>query len=375
MPDKNQINKSFYNNIRSVIDSARSYSNKAVNSAMVQAYWNIGKLISEYEGEKTNRSDYGKRIIEILSEQLTKDFGKGFTSTNLKYMRKFFLIFPIGHAVSDQLQVKKSHSLSDQSKLINNESVFVINNAINPELSWTHYRLLLKVENKTVRDFYIRETVENNWSTRQLDRQISSHYYERLISSKDQTAVRSEAASSSDKLLPKDIIKDPYVLEFLNLKSNNRFLEKDLETELIDKLQDFLLELGKGFAFVERQKRITADNDNFYIDLVFYNYILKCFVLIDLKIGKLTHQDIGQMDMYVRMYEDLKHVSGDNPTIGIILCNEKNATVAKYSVLSENEQLFASEYMLHLPSEDELQNKLQKEFEQIKIENKLKRNT
>jgi predicted nuclease of restriction endonuclease-like (RecB) superfamily len=220
---------------------------------------------------------------------------------------------------------------------------------------------LLKVENKEARDFYIEEAIENNWSTRQLERQINSFYYQRLISSRDKHKLKVEAKKTKEEVLNDEFVKDPYILEFLELKKNTNYFEKDIEKALIDKLQDFLLELGKGFAFVERQQRISADNDNFYIDLVFYNYILKCFVLIDLKAGKLTHQDIGQMDMYVRMYEDLKRSENDNPTIGIILCSEKNDTVIKYSVLKENKQLFASKYMIYMPSEKELKKELEKE--------------
>jgi len=238
---------------------------------------------------------------------------------------------------------------------------------LHPELSWTHYRLLLKLENPKARNFYIQECIESNWSTRQLERQINSFYYERLLSSQNKQVVRDEAETNAVTLKPENIIKDPYIFEFLNLKENT-FLEKDLEEALIGKLQTFLLELGKGFAFVAQQQRITADGEHFYVDLVFYNYLLKCFVLIDLKLGKLTHQDIGQMDFYVRYYENEVKTSTDNPTIGIILCSEKNETIIKYSILEESQQLFASKYKLYLPTEEELIQELESELLQLKLE-------
>jgi len=227
------------------------------------------------------------------------------------------------------------------------------------------------VENEKARNFYLNEAAETRWSTRQLERQINSFYYERLLSSKDKKSVVDEADRNASPAKPEDLIKDPYVLEFLNLKENKLLLEKELETGLLGKLQDFLLELGKGFSFVARQYRISAGNDHFYIDLVFYNYILKCFLLIDLKIGKLTHKDIGQMDFYVRYFEGNIKAESDNPTIGMILCSEKNETIVKYSVLNENKQMFASRYKLYLPTEEELAKELRHEIELIRGENKL----
>jgi len=293
--------ETIYNEIKTFLENARTQAYKAINSAMVQAYWNIGRLIVEQEQNGEAKSKYGQALIKELSKRLTHDFGKGFTVTNLNYMRQFYLSFPIDHALRDQ---------SDM-------------NALRPELSWTHYRLLLKVENPRARNFYVQECIESNWSTRQLERQINSFYYERLLSSQNKQVVREEAETKAITLRPENVIKDPYVLEFLDLKQNSQFLEKDLEDALIGKLQAFLLELGKGFAFVARQRRITADGEHFYIDLVFYNYLLKCFVLIDLKLGKLTHQDIGQMNFYVRYYEGKIRTETESPTIGIILCSEK----------------------------------------------------
>ena len=329
-----------YSGIKRILEEARSTAYRAVNFAMVQAYWNIGRVIVEEEQKGKTKADYGQALIQELAKRLTQEYGKGFTQTNLWYMRQFFMIFPILHALRG-------------------------------ELTWTHYRLLLKVENENARNFYLNEAAETGWSTRQLERQINSFYYERLLSSKDKKPVIDEADRNALPAKPEDLIKDPYVLEFLNLKENKLFLEKELETGLLGKLQDFLLELGKGFSFVARQYRISADNDHFYIDLVFYNYILKCFLLIDLKIGKLTHKDIGQMDFYVRYFEGNIKAESDNPTIGMILCSEKNETIVKYSVLNENKQMFASRYKLYLPTEEELAKELRHEIELIRGENKL----
>lgn len=241
-------------------------------------------------------------------------------------------------------------------------------------MSWTHYKLIIKVESEEVREFYIKECIENNWSTRQLERQINSFYYERILSTQNQfrDEVKNEISILEEGLKPDDIIKDPYVLEFLSLNDNSRFTERELETELINYLQKFLLELGKGFSCVGRQKRITIDGDHFYIDLVFYNYLLKCFVLIDLKLGKLAYQDIGQMEFYVRYYEKEIKTEGDNPTIGIILCSDKNDAMVRYSVLEENKNLFASKYKLYMPTEEELKKELVRERGYFELEESLR---
>ncbi|MCB2299487.1 PDDEXK nuclease domain-containing protein [Clostridium tagluense] len=333
------INNNFYESVKNILEEARTKAYSSINSYMLKAYWNIGRMIVE-EQSGTDRAEYGQYILKELSKKLTKDYGKGFDYSNLTRMRKLYLSFTNIDALRQQL-------------------------------SWTHYRLLMKVEDATKRDFYIAECIKSNWSTRQLERQINSFYYERLLSSQDKNLVRSEILETEIGLKSNDIIKDPYVLEFLDLKENINFLEKDLEQGLMNNLQEFLLELGKGFAFVARQKRITADGDHFYIDLVFYNYLLKCFVLIDLKIGKLTHENIGQMDFYVRYYE--KEVKGDddNPTIGIILCSEKNETIVKYSILEESKQIFASKYMLYMPTEEELKREINKDREILEIEERM----
>lgn len=332
-------NDDLYLKIKTILQSARDNAYRHINFVMVEAYWNIGKQIVEDEQRGKDRAKYGAYLIKELSSRLTKEFGKGFSQRNLRNMRQFYSCFPIWQTVSAQL-------------------------------SWSHYALLLRIENSNAREWYAKESIASNWSVRALERQIGTLYYERIISSKDKQPIIAEATNNTKDLLltPKDIIKDPYVLEFLDLKQNNAFYESDLESALIEKIQEFLLELGRGFAFVARQKRIKTETSDFYIDLVFYNYILKCFVIIDLKSGKLTHQDVGQMDMYVRMYNDLEIAQNDNPTIGIILCTDKDNTVVKYSVLNENENLFVSKYQLYLPTEEELRAEIERDVWEIEKE-------
>lgn len=272
--------------------------------------------------------------MKELSKQMTQDFGKGFTVANLKNMRQFYLTFPNGYALRS-------------------------------ELSWTHYRLLMRVENENAREFYMQESVKSQWSTRQLERQINSFFYERLLSSKNKEQVAEEIQTLEPAKKPEDVIRDPYVLEFLGLTPNDDFYESDLEQALITHLQKFLLELGRGFSFVARQKRITFDGRHFRIDLVFYNYILKCFVLIDLKVGDLTHQDLGQMQMYVHYYERELMNEGDNPPIGIVLCADKSESVVKYTLPENETQIFASKYKLYLPSEEELLRELKQEYQAL----------
>lgn len=330
------MEQQFYEQIKRILSEARNKVYQTANFAMVEAYWNIGKSIVEQQ-DGYEKAEYGSRLIAELSKQMTVDFGKGFTPTNLKYMRQFYLTF------------RNSHALRD-------------------ELSWTHYRLLMRVENKNARQFYIEEAIKSNWSTRQLERQINSFFYERLLSSQNKEKVSKEIQKLESAKVLEDIIRDPYVLEFLGLNPKDDFYESDLEEALITHLQKFLLELGRGFSFVARQKRITFDGRHFRIDLVFYNYILKCFVLIDLKIGDLTHQDLGQMQMYVHYYERELMNEGDNPPIGIVLCADKSESVVKYT-LPENEiQIFASKYKLYLPSEEELLQELQREYRALEYD-------
>ncbi|GHV37358.1 hypothetical protein FACS1894178_9140 [Bacteroidia bacterium] len=322
--DFTESNNDLYAFSRDLILNARKLVYNTANFVMVETYWQIGKKIVEEQGGETY-SKYGENLLHDVSKRLTAEFGKGFGYVNLTNMRKFYLQF---------------------------SNVY----ALRKELNWTHYRSLIRVENPKAREVYMNEAADNSWSTRFLDEQVDKHYYERLLVTHKEAV--NELNTENEKQLavqPQDfILKDPLVLDFYDLQENKKYNESEIEQLIIDNLQKFLLELGKGFSFVARQQRIATELSHYYIDLVFYNYILKCFVLIDLKIGKLTHQDVGQMDMYVRMFDDLKRTEGDNPTIGIILCEEKDHAEVKYSVLNDNEQLFATKYKLYLPSEEEL---------------------
>ena len=320
----NRQSSAIYTEISEILQSARNKAYTAINTAMVDAYWLIGRRIVEEEQGGAARAEYGKKQLQQLSKQLTAEFGKGFDVRNLRNMRTFFQIFPN-------------------------------RNALRTDLSWTHYRSIVRVKDPKARLWYMEEAIAQNWSARALDRQISSLYYERLLSSKEPAPVAKEADKKTSALATsnKDYLRDPYIFDFFNLPHQS-LLESDVEQALIDNLQNFLLELGKGFAFVERQKRISTEDQDFYIDLVFYNFKLKCFLLIDLKIGKLAHQDVGQMDTYVRIFDQHRTEPGANPTIGLILCSEKNEAVAKYSVLTDSQQLFASKYLPFLPNVIEL---------------------
>ena len=335
MTNKSVTPDGLYNAIATIIKQARQQVKQTVNQRMVQAYWHIGRLIVEREQQGQERAGYGKQQLSQLSRRLQNDFGKGFDITNLRNMRRFFLTFPIRETLS-------------------------------LELSWSHYNLLARLESSQAREWYMQEATEQNWSVRALERQIGVLYYERLLASKDRSLVEHEAQEKTKALTenPRDYLRDPYIFDFLNLR-NNTYRESDLEQAIITNLQQFLLELGKGFAFVERQQHIRTEDGDYFIDLVFYNFHLKCFLLIDLKMHKLTHQDVGQMDMYVRMYEQQKRRTDDNPTIGLILCSERNNTVAKYSVLNESKQLFPSRYLIELPSEEELKHELERERERV----------
>jgi predicted nuclease of restriction endonuclease-like (RecB) superfamily len=331
-----------YQKIREILDNARNKTYYTANVEMVQAYWNIGREIVEEEQKGSERADYGKQLIVRLSEKLAAKYGTGFDTTNLWYMRQFYNTFKNLHAVSG-------------------------------ELTWTHYRILLKVTSDKAREYYMQEAIACKWSTRQLDRQINTQYYERLLASGSKISLPKVAGDEKEQMQPEHIIKDPYVLEFLNLKNKENPLEKELENELLNKLQQFLLELGKGFTFFSRQYRISTESSKHYhVDLVFYNYILKCFILIDLKTVALSHADIGQMDFYVRYFEDKVKQPEDNPTIGLILCTSKDKTLVKYSLLNDSKQIFASKYLLYLPSEEELMEEIERERNVFEIEHHLK---
>lgn len=323
----------FYRSVAEILEQARGNAYRAVNSAMVRAYWEIGRRIVEEQGGE-ERAVYGKALVQDLSKRLTEDFGRGFDERNLWSMRKFYLTFPIL-------------------------------NAVRSELTWTHYRSLSRVTDPDARTWYMNEAADNGWSSRTLDRIISTQYYYRLLQSQTESrsAVESEmkiltASLQRDKL---EFIKNPVVTEFLGLAPNGGFQESELEGAIISNLQKFLLEMGKGYAFVARQQHIRTELNDFYIDLVFYNYLLKCFVLIDLKTSQLTHQDIGQMDMYVRMYDKLKRGDGDNPTLGIVLCTETDKDVAHFSVLNGSEQLFAAKYLTYLPTQEQLRREIEEQ--------------
>lgn len=339
----NEIEKTFnsadteqtYTIIRNSVISAQSRIYTAVNSTMVQAYWEIGEQIYLACGEN-DRAEYGKGLLQFLSDKLTAEFGKGFTVANLRNMRQFYLAYP------------KRYTLCS-------------------ELSWSHYRILMRIDDEKRRSWYTEECAKSGWSVRQLERQINTLFYDRLLASKDKEPVKNEIQKTEPKPEYEKIIRDPYVLEFLDLPANPHFYERDLEQGLIDHLQKFLLELGRGFCFEARQKKISFDGRNFYIDLVFYNYILKCFVLIDLKIGDLTHQDLGQMQMYVNYYTRELMNEGDNPPVGIVLCADKSDAIVKYTLPEDNKQVFAAKYMTCIPSEEEFKRELNlDDFEQMK---------
>lgn len=308
------LNPALVNSIKSVIEYARNHVYRMANTVLLESYWKIGRLIVEDEQEGAQRAGYGKSTLKNLAKQLTEDYGKGFDESNLRNMRSFYLAFPKC-------------------------------DALRPELSWTHYRILSRIEDEGRRSYYLDNSLHGGWNSRVLQRNINSMAFERCVS----------LPQLGEPTKPEHLVKDPYILDFLGVPSSSKTSESDLESAIIDQIREFLLEMGKGFAFVGRQVRIASDTSDFFIDLVFYNYILKCFVIIDLKMGCLTHQDIGQMDMYVRMYDDLKRGPGDNPTMGILLCAEKDETIVKYSVLAESKQIFASQYLLYLPQVAELQ--------------------
>lgn len=317
----------FYNAIAKVINEAKSQVYRSSNAILLRMYWEIGRLIIEEDQNGELRAIYGKSSLKNLADQLSLEFGKGYNERNLNNMRAFFRAFPIW-------------------------------NAVRTELSWTHYRMISRVENPEHRIQYIEHSIEGNWNTRALQRNIDSQYLGRLLKFPD-----SEGKEISN------FIKDPYIFEFLGLPSDISQTETQIESALITHLQKFLMELGKGFAFVARQQHIVTDTSDFFVDLIFYNFYLKCFVLVDLKTHKLTHEAIGQMDMYVRMYNDLKKGADDNPTIGIILCTEKDETVVKYSVMSENEKLFASKYRTYLPDEKELKQLIEADRIKFQLDN------
>ena len=323
---KVEIKKDIYQEIHDLLHNARQNIISNINSTMIKTYFLIGKRIVEEEQDGNKRAEYGKKLIKMLSEKLTKEFGKGFSETNLEQMRKFFKVYGIPQTLSEEFQFN---------------------------LSWSHYLILMRIKDINARNFYEIEAFENNWSLRELKRQVNSSLYERLVLSKDKEKVKELAVKGQIIEKVQDVIKDPYILEFLGLDEKSDYSENKLETEIINKLEMFLLELGKGFTFVGRQVRFTFDERHFRVDLVFYNRLLKCFVLIDLKIGEVTHQDLGQMQMYVNYYDRCVKLPDENDTIGIIICKDKNDTLVKLTLPKDNNQIFASRYTTILPSLDE----------------------
>ena len=321
---KMEIKKDIYQEIHDLLHKARQNIISNINSTMTKTYFLIGKRIVEEEQDGNKRAEYGKKLMKTLSEKLTKEFGRGFSQRNLEQMRTFYLRYSISQTVSAEFK-----------------------------LSWSHYLILMRMEDINARNFYEIEAFENNWSLRELKRQVNSSLYERLVLSKDKEKVKELAVKGQIIEKPQDIIKDPYILEFLGLDEKSDYSENKLETEIINKLEMFLLELGKGFTFVGRQVRFTFDERHFRVDLVFYNRLLKCFVLIDLKIGEVTHQDLGQMQMYVNYYDRYVKLPDENDTIGIIICKDKNDTLVKLTLPKDNNQIFASRYTTILPSLDE----------------------
>ncbi|MCD6526169.1 MAG: DUF1016 family protein [Desulfuromonas sp.] len=357
---------SLFDRVVSILEQARGNVVRSVNSNMVLAYGLIGReIVQELQGGD-ERAEYGKRVIDGLSAKLSEQFGRGFSSPTLWNYRQFYQVysdrFEILSPSGRELNHKKLSHPGRESQLPESHSPMG-EKSFSSQLTWSHYRALMRVNDEKVRLFYEQEAIECGWNKVQLERQIQSSYYQRIIANcGEEGLVASDREHLPGKpLLAETIIKSPYVLEFLGLPDAVTLHENNLEQSIIDNLQTFLLELGKGFSFVARQKHIRFDDDDFYIDLVFYNFMLKCFLLIDLKIGKLTHRDVGQMDGYVRLFEDKFKVAGDNPTIGLILCSDKSEAVAKYSVLNENKQIFASKYLQFLPSERELKLEIEKE--------------
>lgn len=331
------IYQSVISDIKDIIVAGRNSAYKAVSVAMIKTYWNIGKRIVEQEQAGESRAEYGKRMISVLADELTKEFGLGFSSRNLQYYRKFYVLF------------------SDEE----------IVNACVHNLSWTHFRSLLRVPDENARVWYLNEAVNGNWSSRTLDRNISTQYYYRLLQAPAKDAVIAEMKNRTAVTQKQgyELVKSPVVAEFLGFSNENTYLESDLETAILSHIRDFLMEMGRGFAFVARQQHIITETEDYYIDLVFYNIELKCYVLVDLKMGKISHQDVGQIDMYVRMYDDLKCKEGDNPTIGILLCSETDQDIAKYSVLHDNKQLFMSKYLTYLPTQEQLKLEIERQKE------------
>lgn len=334
MEEKSEIYKSILTDIKEIINSGRNAAYSAANSIAIMTYWNIGKRIVQEEQQGQARAEYGKQLTKILSKDLSEEFGGSYSQRNLEYYRKFYMLF---------------------------KGLEILNTRVQ-NLTWSHFRFLLRVPDENARLWYMNEAVKENWSSRTLDRNIGSQYYYRLLQSPNKEAVKKEMLAKTATLQnSNELIKNPIIAEFLGFKAEDAYLESELESSIISHIRDFLMELGRGFAFVARQQHIITDTQDYYIDLVFYNIELKCYVLIDLKTGTVTHQDVGQIDMYVRMYDELKCKDGDNPTIGILLCAETSEDIARYSVLHDNNRLFMSKYLTVMPTQEQLKLEIEKQ--------------
>lgn len=362
-----KVQSPFYGRIRQILESTWAGVARSVNTAQVMANWLIGREIVEEEQRGQKRAGYGQQLIKQLSERLKADYGAGYSAQNLFYMRQFYLSFPLLLQITEIFHAARGKSSVPQPVALENLHALRGDSwqpgQFHPNLSWTHYRTLLRVDKVEARAFYEIESLKNNWSARELERQINSLLYERLAKSKDKTGLLRLATKGQEIQIPADVFKDPVVIEFLGLPESPRLVESDLEQALIDNLRAFLLEMGKGFAFVSRQERITLDGDHFYIDLVFYHTVLKCYILIDVKVGKLSHGDLGQLQLYVNYFDQERRTTGDNPTLGLILCTDKNDAVVKYTLGPEQEKkIFASRYKLYLPTEAELKTEIRREL-------------
>ena len=356
------------NAVRTIVSKARSKAFAAVNYSLVERNWRIGQRIVEQEQNGASRAEYGKHVIEVASAALTKEFGKGFSYTNIANYKRFYLTFSdlqILQTVSEEFKKQKHQTLSDESSLLPQKDQ---TQSIQSELRllpWSHYERLIRVEDKKAREWYAKEAFNEGWSYRTLNRNINTLYYERLLMSKKKQPVVNEMqdktkAYQQDKL---EYIKSPVVLEFLGLPEDTSLAESKLETAIINNLEKFLMEMGKGYALVARQQHIRTEENDYYIDLVFYNYLIKSFILVDLKVNRITYQDVGQMDMYLQMYDKMKKGPDDNPTIGIILCTETDSDVARYSTLAKNDQMFAAKYKLYLPDKEDLRREIERQKE------------
>ena len=370
-----QLNKKYndkdnmlVNDLRSIVNKARSKAFAAVNHSLVERNWRIGQRIVEEEQNGASRAEYGKHVIEVASAALTKEFGKGFSETNIMNFKKFYLKFKeltIPQTVSEEFKKQKQQTLSDESSLLLQKGQTQSAQFELRLLPWSHYERLIRVEDKKAREWYAKEAFEQGWSFRTLNRNINTLYYERLLMSKKKQPVVNEMqdktkAYQQDKL---EYIKSPVVLEFLGLPEDTSLAESKLETAIINNLEKFLMEMGKGYALVARQQHIRTEENDYYIDLVFYNYLIKSFILVDLKVNRITYQDVGQMDMYLQMYDKMKKGPDDNPTIGIILCTETDSDVARYSTLAKNDQMFAAKYKLYLPDKEDLRREIERQKE------------